>query len=1053
MSWAAGVALPASLAARASVSLEEASYTPLKLFHVAEAAGVDGPGEEGVAFFVRRELPVGLAGEEHGLLFHERLHDLLAEALADFLRRGVFVGNVPLQDCVPDFADFDLEERGEFVEGAPADGREAVVGGPQELGAVGDVLFEGFLHERGDVGQRGLGRGGVRDERLEGVAGVHARFDDALHDRIAFGGVQDAHRVQFFDRLLDAREEGYDHPRDVAVHFGLRFRAVDIHADLGDFPADDVVDLGEEPCRGVFEFFSPEPLGGFHVGGGVFEPLGDDLGVAFAAEERVCVFHQVVLDELDRLDGVAVEGIRKKYLLLVADLVRVVERHLEGGVFGFFRDLGLDFVVPGLHPGLPAVVFRFAERGVALDGLPLPGRQLVEELACAAPDVARVDADFLHVAVQRDRAVDLRLDVVHAVERQVGGRVRLALQGGDAHVERGELALAVEQVLDVVVGGDLLAVFVQVGVFPGQVALEFVFVEFRRAVDAVRVQHRGEGRGQFRGAVEVHLPVGVDLEVVADHGARAELLQRGLRVFQAGGEIGHEVLFDLRAHVLRDFEGVDEEGVVERVGALLLDVRLEDDDRAPVVAVVGVGGAGGEILGVERAVHRAVFALERGLGVFGEEAPLHLVAELQVARAVERQALLLLGLEGVDELRVRLLEERYRGRAVAAPAHDRAEVHVDRQLVAADHVADLLRVHLVHAALLEDGVGVGVGAARHDGAFRGRAHHDAEVERRHVLVAAEAVGRRLAAAAVALHEARDVLHLVRRRARDGHAARDLRNHHRLDAAEVRKNLLGRGARVRIRVGMRQDARALLLQRLRFAGDQPLVDVRERIVVEPVDGLEQVLFQQLRLPVLDHDLGGARLVRRACGFRLRRHHRHFAGDIDVQRVEVAHEGRGIHLATGRRRERGERRGGRVGAARPRVADLRGIEEALGQHLVRADLREVHRCVPHLHAAARAQAVVGELDELAHHAGRNRAARLHELLQRVAGHLPHRRAEVLLVGVEERVRRRLERLDVARALGLGRLQLVALHVEQAGPVRLGGDGAERIDVDGHGMLPFL
>ena len=121
----------------------------------------------------------------------------------------------------------------------------------------------------------------------------------------------------------------------------------------------------------------------------------------------------------------------------------------------------------------------------------------------------------------------------------------------------------------------------------------------------------------------------------------------------------------------------------------------------PVRAAGGVGAAGRVLRRVERAVHRAALAGKGLRGILREEALLHLVAEPEILVAHGVDVLRLHGLVRIREVRVGLIEERRSLRTVLAPAHERGEAHVDRELLRAQRVADLLRIDRAHPVGLE----------------------------------------------------------------------------------------------------------------------------------------------------------------------------------------------------------------------------------------------------------------------------------------------------------------------------------------------------------------
>ena len=538
----------------------------------------------------------------------------------------------------------------------------------------------------------------------------------------------------------------------------------------------------------------------------------------------------------------------------------------------------------------------------------------------------------------------------------------------------------------------------------------------------------------------------------------AQFGERGFWIPEAVREGGDEPFLDFgapgRGHGERDAE----ERVVERVGAALLDVRLHHHHHAAVVAALRVRAAARVFLRVERAVDRALPAPDRALAVFGEERLLHLVAVLQVARAERVEPLPLLGLERVHDVRVRLLEERRLLPPGAAVAHQRGELHVDRELLRADHVADLARVGGVHAVAPEFFVHRAGRDLRIVRPLRGEARDDAEVHGGHVRRAAVVVRRRRAFADVALHQARDRRLLGVRRPVEDHAARDFGDDHRLDAAEVGERLLRERARGPGGVRMVDDACQFLLEVFRLLRAEPLVDGGELPVVHRVDRGEEVLLDELgslergigNLPAhlrRGGDVRGrVRLGdRRVARNRVKLARVDFAVDVGAEGVQVAQHRREVDLAVLAELERGERVGGGRRLPRLRLFDLGILAEADAGHLVRAELRHVHRLAAGVDRRRAAHLLVGERDErldLARGEGRA-AVGLQVALERVA----QPGAVVVGVGLEEGVRRGLVGVRAVVRLVLRGLERPVLDVDEL--VRaLGGDGAESVDVEGHG-----
>ena len=496
----------------------------------------------------------------------------------------------------------------------------------------------------------------------------------------------------------------------------------------------------EEVCAGQGEVDFPAevgdeavpPLGRLEPGGGGLD-LVLEMAVGLVAELPV--------------GRVAEVGLR------VQRLCDIVERHGERRVLRHLLDAGDLGVRLGRDPGVAARLGVGAEGWIALDRGALRLVQRVELRLEMLGHVLHVDADLGHVGRERDRGVDLRLDVIGPVDVERRLRVVLALERSDGHLDGRKVGALGEEGLHVVVGGDLALRLAKIGVVPHEHRLDAVLVDHRALLCEPR-ERLGHGTGERLDRVPHHLAVpggGGDqrAERAFQHVVAPKRRERGLLVGDRVREILHGVAQEAVEVFGLDGEPLHEEGVAEGVGALLLDVLLEHDHGAAVGGERGVGRAAGDLADVERGVHGAVLAARflsddlafrvLLLRVFGEELRLHLVAELQIA-AGRGLADRLLDLEGVEHLPARLQEGRLLLALVEPlPADEVLEVHVDRELVVAERVADLARLHLIHPVGLERGLDGLFGVLRPDGAFRGRADEQPEVRGRHVAFAARAL--------------------------------------------------------------------------------------------------------------------------------------------------------------------------------------------------------------------------------------------------------------------------------------------------------------------------
>ena len=175
-------------------------------------------------------------------------------------------------------------------------------------------------------------------------------------------------------------------------------------------------------------------------------------------------------------------------------------------------------------------------------------------------------------------------------------------------------------------------------------------------------------------------------------------------------------------------------------------------------------------------------------------------------------------------------------------------------------------------------------------------------------------------------------------------------------------------------------------------------------------------------------------------------RDLAVDVGAEGVEVAEDGREVHLAVRAELERGERGGRALPLAGLRLGELGARPEADARHRVRADLLQLDRLAADVDILRAAHRLVGELDERLDLARRERLAALDVGLEEFHDRLAHPRAVVVDARLEEGVRRGPVGVRAVACVAARSLERLALGVDEL--VRaLSGNGTECIDVERH------